>query len=96
MPSAKSIAQIKSALLHPATTSHFEVQIDISKLPLQYLSENDVILNTEKLNLLCSETTLPGSNLATLELNSTLQEIGDLYKRGNSDIALDEFIYELN
>jgi len=35
-------------------------------------------------------------NLATLELNSTLQEIGDLYKRGNSDIALDEFIYELN
>lgn len=70
MPSSKSIAEIKSALLHPATTSHFEVQIDTSKVPSDYLQQNGVVLNQSKLNLLCSEAVLPGSNLATLELTN--------------------------
>ena len=70
MPSAKSIAQIKSALLHPATTSHFEVDIDVAIIPFDYLSKNGVKYDKGKLNLLCSEATLPGSNLATLELTN--------------------------
>lgn len=70
MPYAKSIADIKSALLHPATTSHFEIQIDTSKVPSDYLRSNGVLLDTGKLNLLCSEATLPGSSLATLELTN--------------------------
>lgn len=70
MPSSKSISQIKSSLLHPATTSHFEVQIDTTKIPSDYLSQNGVVLDQSKLNLLCAEAVLPGSNLATLELNS--------------------------
>jgi hypothetical protein len=70
MPSPKSIAEIKSALLHPATTSHFEVQIDVTKVPSQYLQENGVVLDQAQLNLLCSEAVLPGSNLATLELTN--------------------------
>ena len=75
MPSTKSIAQIKSALLHPATTSHFEVTIGLpGKLTSGgYLNDNGINLGTnnlDKLNLLCCEATLPGSNLATLELTN--------------------------
>jgi len=73
MPSPKSIADIKSALLNPATTSHFEVKIDPTwgnEIRRKYLSQNGVNLNQGKLNLLCSEATLPGSNLATLELTN--------------------------
>ena len=70
MPSPKTIADIKLNLLHPATTSHFAIEIDYSKLPPNFLAENNVRTNAQKLNLLCSETILPGSNLATLELNS--------------------------
>jgi len=74
MPSAKSIAQIKSALLHPATTSHFEVQIPMpAVLTDKYLSDNGINISNSDLSnlyLMCSEASLPGSNLATLELNN--------------------------
>jgi len=71
MPLSKSIADIKSALLHPATTSHFEVRIDKPRnLTVQYMDVNGVIYNQDRLNLMCSEATLPGSNLATLELTN--------------------------
>ena len=70
MPSSKNIQDIKTNLLHPATTSHFYVQLDTTNPPAQYLNENGVKLDKEKLNLLCAEATLPGSNVATLELTS--------------------------
>lgn len=73
MPSPKSIQQIKTSLLHPATTSHFEVKIPFpTELPAgdEYWEDNGVKINQDKLNLLCSEATLPGSNLATLELTN--------------------------
>jgi len=70
MPSSKRIQDIKTNLLHPATTSHFYVQLDTTNPPAQYLNENGVKLDKEKLNLLCAEATLPGSNVATLELTS--------------------------
>ena len=66
MPSPKTIAQIKSNLLRPALTSHFEVKIQKPNgLTSKYLSENGVIYNQDKLNLLCSDAILPGSQLAT-------------------------------
>ena len=73
MPSPKSIQQIKTALLHPATTSHFEVKIPFpAGLPAgnSYWTDNLVRLNQDRLNLMCAEASLPGSNLATLELTS--------------------------
>ena len=75
MPSAKSLSQIKASLLHPATTSHFYVEIGLpTKLTNGgYLSDNGINLgglNRENLNLMCCEATLPGSNLATLELTN--------------------------
>jgi len=73
MPSVKNIANIKSNLLRPALTSHYEVTIG---LPPGF----DKVMNNafsysqephqERLHLLCSEATLPGSSLATSEINN--------------------------
>ena len=66
MPRSRTIAQIKSNLLRRALTSHFEVTIPKpTGLSLQYLSQNGVKYDQGKLNLLCSEAILPGSQLAT-------------------------------
>jgi len=74
MPRTRSISQIKSTLLHPATTSHFEVTIGLPKKLTDkgFLNDNGVNLsspNLDKLQLMCCETSLPGSNLATFEIN---------------------------
>jgi len=76
MPTPRSVDNIKSKLLHPALTSHFEVSIGLPQYRgssegfLRYLNENGVQYDQEKLNLLCSEASLPGSNLATFEINN--------------------------
>ena len=73
MPTVRNIAAIKANLLHPALTSHFEVKIP---LPVELtkpsngggsslLTQNGVNYNQDKLNLLCSDAILPGSQLAT-------------------------------
>ena len=76
MPTKRDVSYIKSRLLRPALTSHFEVEIGVpggiefSK----FLEFNGVTLSSAKdqptLNLMCSEASLPGSNLATLEINN--------------------------
>ena len=73
MPTKRTVAQIKArALLRPALTSHFEVQIPkISNRVGEFdtfLAKNDVLLDQEKLNLLCSEASLPGSALSTYDI----------------------------
>ena len=66
MPIVRNIASIKSNLLHPSLTSHFEVNIQTPPgLTPQYLTANGVRYNLDKLNLLCSDAILPGSQLAT-------------------------------
>ena len=82
MPTVRNIAKIKSSLLHPALTSHFEVQI-----PIPDGLKNGKILaanglpgfNSDRLqgrlNLMCSEATLPGSNLATFEINDNFHGV---------------------
>jgi hypothetical protein len=70
MAAKVSVGKIKAKLLRPALTSHFIVQIPKPKNFDGYLSDNGVNLDQEKLNLLCSEATLPGSSLATHENNS--------------------------
>jgi len=79
MPSAKSIQDIKTNLLNPALTSLYYVTIgkpkgkeskganEINKFFAANLGNG---INQEKLNLMCCEATLPGSNLATLELTN--------------------------
>jgi|TARA_R100000027_G_scaffold10902_3_gene7789 hypothetical protein len=65
MPSPLSVSKIKSQLLSPALTSHFEVVIGIPKDLQSVLG-----INQERLNLMCSEASLPGSQLTTLELTN--------------------------
>jgi hypothetical protein len=80
MPTVRNIADIKSNLLHPALTSHFEVKIPIPPgLNEKYLSANGLPGFTsgkqDQLNLMCSEATLPGSNLATFEINDNFHGV---------------------
>ena len=66
MASPKSVSQIKSSLLRPALSSHFEVQIPVPTNLRSVLGTNQ-----EKLNLMCSEASLPGSSLATTEIQNS-------------------------
>ena len=80
MPSIKSVSDIKSSLLRPALTSHYLVEIGLPSNGQDgdgafrsHLKEDGIELNTirqEKLNLLCAEASLPGSSVATFEINN--------------------------
>jgi hypothetical protein len=81
MPTARNIADIKSNLLRPALTSHFEVQIPIPpSLTEEYLKANGLpgyrgSNKQGQLNLMCSEATLPGSSLATFDINDNFHGV---------------------
>lgn len=89
-PTFKSVSDIKSALLQPALTSHFLVDINTSALGgdfTNFLNVNSVAYNQENLNLMCSEATLPGSNLATLEVTNDFHGVTErhAYRRVYDD-----------
>ena len=88
MSSPKTIADIKLNLLRPALTSHFAVTIPkLGKKFDDFLRYNGVVLNQDKLNLMCSEATLPGSNLATFEINDNFHGVTErhAYRRVYDD-----------
>lgn len=72
-PTKKTVDQIKKSVLSPALTSHYDVVVSpppgiISK----YFESNKVNWTSEdqaNLSLACCEAVLPGSNLATSEIN---------------------------
>ena len=66
MPTPKSVSDIKSNLLRPALTSHFEVSIGVPP----FLSQSMDSYTQERLHLQCSDASLPGSRLATFEINN--------------------------
>jgi len=75
----RSVSDIKSKLLNPALTSHFEVSIPIppglsGTNGRKYFEANGIYqfegIKQDTLNLLCCETVLPGSNIATIDINS--------------------------
>ncbi len=74
MPTIRTVGEIKSKLLHPALTSNFEVKIpNPGGEFIKFLKDNEYQDNSvlkDQLNLMCSEAILPGSNLATLDINS--------------------------
>ena len=65
MPRNVKVSDVKANLLRPATTSHFEVDI-----PIPTALSNWDTGKQGKIALMCSETSLPGSNLATFEVNN--------------------------
>tara|TARA_B100000902_G_scaffold173930_1_gene167821 strand:- start:324 stop:1055 length:732 start_codon:yes stop_codon:yes gene_type:complete len=68
MPTARKVSDIKANLLRPATTSHFEVTIPIP--PNTLFDKWKGVGKQDKINLMCSEASLPGSSLATFETNN--------------------------
>ena len=66
MPRVVRVSDVKANLLRPATTSHFEVEITI----IDALSKWRGVGIQDKIQLMCSEAVLPGSNLATFEINN--------------------------
>ena len=72
MPRVAKVSDIKANLLRPATTSHFEVEIPIidALLNSQSRTKWGGVGKQDKIALMCSETSLPGSNLATFEINN--------------------------
>ena len=66
MPIRRSVSDIKSNLLAPATTSHFEVGIDVPSGLSSWRGQR----RQGKIQLMCSEATLPGSSLATHQIDN--------------------------
>ena len=66
MPRVVRVSDVKANLLRPATTSHFEVEIPI----IGALDKWKGVGKQDKINLMCSEASLPGSSLATFETNN--------------------------
>ena len=70
-PSKRGTSAIKANLLNPALTSHFEVLIPFPPFMQSPTSDNELDSKDQlKLNLQCSEVSLPGSNIATTDLNN--------------------------
>ena len=91
MPSPRSVSNIRSKLLNPALTSHFEVEITIPGAKDQefrdYLKDNGVDYDQDKLNLMCSEASLPGSSFTTHEITNDFHGVTErhAYRRVYDD-----------
>ena len=71
-PKKTNASVVRANLLRPSLTSYFSVSIPKPRgLTNNYLIANGILsLNQEKLNLLCSEAILPGSQVATHDITN--------------------------
>ena len=89
MPTKKSVSDIKANLLRPALTSHFEVEIGVPDALRGHIGNN-----LGKLNLMCSEAVLPGSQLATLDITNDFQGVTERHAyRRQFDQSIDLTFY---
>ena len=73
MPTIRNIDTIKATLLSPALTSHFDVEIGFPSGSLGTKLRGvlgGTTVQQDRLNIMCSEAVLPGSSLATTEVNN--------------------------
>ena len=69
-PKPKGVSDVVSNLLQPSLTSHFDVLIGLPQSSLGTRLRSFLGPNQDKLHLMCSEASLPGSQLATTEINN--------------------------
>jgi len=88
----RDIAQtVKTNILNPALTSNFYVEVPTPNGDdvgfKRFLNDNGVVWEQDKLNLLCSEATLPGSSLATHEITGDFHGVTErhAYRRQYDD-----------
>lgn len=89
-PSKKSVSDIKSVLLRPALTSHFEVYIKAPSKSESFFKNNLVDIGSQSINnliLYCSDATLPGSSFLTHESNNDFPGVTErfAYRRAYDD-----------
>ena len=87
-PQRKSLSQVKAQLLNPATTSHFQVSVSFLENEFRrYQQELGLNLDQGRLNILCSEASLPGSRFMTAELNNNFTGVRErhVYRRTYDD-----------
>ena len=84
-PRSRSLAEIKSKLLNPATTSHFSVSIGQPRGGgfRGFVNEVGAFVDQDRLNLLCTEASLPGSQFTTTELTNDFSGVTErhVYRR---------------
>ena len=86
-PQKKSVAQIKSTLLRPATTSHFQCWFNPPQAVRDWTATKESAgigkryddNFAEFLSLHCSEASLPGSSFATHEVNNDFTGVTERY-----------------
>ena len=90
MPRVARVADIKANLLRPALTSHFEVEMGIPPGMQRFLPAS----SQHKLNMMCSEAVLPGSQLATIEILNDYQGVTERHAyRRQFDQSIDLTFY---
>ena len=83
-PQRKSISQVKAQLLNPATTSHFQVSVSFQSREFnRFKQEVGLNLDQGRLNILCSDTSLPGSSFATADITNNIPGVRErhVYRR---------------
>ena len=79
----RNIDQIKDKLLRPSLTSHYDVFIGLpngfDKVMQRAFGYSKAKGHQDKLHLLCSEASLPGSQLATTEVNNNFTGVTERY-----------------
>jgi hypothetical protein len=100
-PSTKSIGVnvIKQKLLRPALTSHFRCSFTPPSKVLTFMGQRGIPITTEDqeiIELSCSEASLPGSSIATHELNNDFTGVTErhAYRRLYDDRA--DFSFYVN
>ena len=78
-PRSRTLADVKAKLLNPATTSHFQVSIgQPSGNFRQFLSDTGAFNDQDRLNLLCSNASLPGSQFTTAEITNGVLPLAEI------------------
>jgi hypothetical protein len=96
-PRPRNVADIKSTLLNIALTSHYECFFNIPPEVTSFLTQSSIVgSQADLLTMSCCEATLPGSNLATRELNNDFTGVTNrhAYRRLYDDRA--DFTFYVN
>jgi hypothetical protein len=104
-PSKKTVSDLKASILSPALTSNFECSFQPPSLVVNWLNQrknaglgNHSSLQDQLISLSCSEAALPGSSLATHEINNDFTGVTErhAYRRQYDDRASFTFYVDSN
>lgn len=96
-PSVKTVSDIKRFLMQPALTSHYECHFTIPDKTRGFIFQSVTATDIDTLlTLSCSDASLPGSTLATHELNNDVTGVTqrNAYRRLYDDRA--DFTFYVN